>query len=115
MHAYTCIDFNVTQFLYLSPTFPLFHASNRAAAFLHLVKLNKALADADTTIALDPNWEKVSNNIILNHLILNKVYLLEVIGFSVSYLWVGLCMAVRSLQLGSHEFKLRKGPLCLQR
>lgn len=32
--------------------------SNRAAAFLHLVKLNKALADADTTIALDPNWEK---------------------------------------------------------
>nr|XP_015619954.1 uncharacterized protein LOC4352735 isoform X2 [Oryza sativa Japonica Group] len=32
--------------------------SNRAAAFLHLVKLNKALADADTTIKLKPQWEK---------------------------------------------------------
>ncbi|KAA8527637.1 hypothetical protein F0562_034968 [Nyssa sinensis] len=32
--------------------------SNRAAAFLHLVKLNKALADAETTISLNPNWEK---------------------------------------------------------
>lgn len=33
--------------------------SNRAAAFLHLVKLNKALADAETTISLKPDWEKV--------------------------------------------------------
>lgn len=32
--------------------------SNRAAAFLNLVKLNKALADAETTIKLNPQWEK---------------------------------------------------------
>ncbi|KAL6548366.1 hypothetical protein OROGR_008787 [Orobanche gracilis] len=32
--------------------------SNRAAAFLHLVKLNKALSDADKTISLKPDWEK---------------------------------------------------------
>ncbi|KAK1287870.1 hypothetical protein QJS10_CPB19g00888 [Acorus calamus] len=32
--------------------------SNRSAAFLHLVKLNKALADAETTITLRPDWEK---------------------------------------------------------
>ncbi|KAI4342720.1 hypothetical protein MLD38_027310 [Melastoma candidum] len=32
--------------------------SNRAAAFLHLVKLSKALADAETTITLNPQWEK---------------------------------------------------------
>ncbi|XP_077247877.1 tetratricopeptide repeat (TPR)-like superfamily protein isoform X2 [Tasmannia lanceolata] len=32
--------------------------SNRSAAFLHLVKLNKALADAETTITLNPQWEK---------------------------------------------------------
>ncbi|GER34257.1 tetratricopeptide repeat-containing family protein [Striga asiatica] len=32
--------------------------SNRAAAFLHLVKLNKALSDAETTISLKPDWEK---------------------------------------------------------
>ncbi|KAL7105315.1 hypothetical protein ACP275_07G036300 [Erythranthe tilingii] len=32
--------------------------SNRAAAFLNLVKLSKALADADTTITLKPDWEK---------------------------------------------------------
>ncbi|XP_075478202.1 uncharacterized protein LOC142519152 [Primulina tabacum] len=32
--------------------------SNRAAAFLNLVKLNKALADAETTISLKPDWEK---------------------------------------------------------
>ncbi|MBA0791737.1 hypothetical protein Gohar_016302, partial [Gossypium harknessii] len=31
---------------------------NRAAAFLNLVKLNKALADAETTITLKPQWEK---------------------------------------------------------
>uniref|UniRef100_A0A2P2K2B9 Uncharacterized protein n=1 Tax=Rhizophora mucronata TaxID=61149 RepID=A0A2P2K2B9_RHIMU len=35
--------------------------SNRAAAFLQLVKLNKALADAETTITLNPKWEKVWN------------------------------------------------------
>lgn len=33
--------------------------SNRAAAFLNLVKLSKALADAETTISLNPQWEKV--------------------------------------------------------
>ena len=33
--------------------------SNRAAAFLSLVKLSKALADAETTIKLNPQWEKV--------------------------------------------------------
>nr|CAB3462558.1 unnamed protein product [Digitaria exilis] len=32
--------------------------SNRAAAFLHLVKLSKALADAETTVKLKPEWEK---------------------------------------------------------
>ncbi|XP_031478389.1 uncharacterized protein LOC116249300 [Nymphaea colorata] len=32
--------------------------SNRAAAFLNLVKLNKALADAEMTIKLNPQWEK---------------------------------------------------------
>uniref|UniRef100_A0A7N0VIS8 Uncharacterized protein n=1 Tax=Kalanchoe fedtschenkoi TaxID=63787 RepID=A0A7N0VIS8_KALFE len=32
--------------------------SNRAAAFLNLVKLNKALADAETAISLSPHWEK---------------------------------------------------------
>ncbi|KZV56279.1 hypothetical protein F511_00276 [Dorcoceras hygrometricum] len=32
--------------------------SNRSAAFLHLVKLNKALADAESTISLKPDWEK---------------------------------------------------------
>jgi hypothetical protein len=40
-------------------------ASNRAAAFLQLVKLNKALADAETTIALKPQWEKVHVNVYL--------------------------------------------------
>ncbi|GJM95217.1 hypothetical protein PR202_ga11927 [Eleusine coracana subsp. coracana] len=33
-------------------------ASNRAAAFLQLVKLSKALADAETTVKLKPQWEK---------------------------------------------------------
>ncbi|PWA69985.1 tetratricopeptide repeat (TPR)-like superfamily protein [Artemisia annua] len=32
--------------------------SNRAAAFLNLVKLQKALSDAETTISLNPSWEK---------------------------------------------------------
>ncbi|KAI3682073.1 hypothetical protein L2E82_50221 [Cichorium intybus] len=32
---------------------------NRAAAFLNLVKLQKALTDAETTISLNPNWEKL--------------------------------------------------------
>lgn len=39
--------------------------SNRSAAFLHLVKLNKALSDADATITLNPQWEKVCANIFL--------------------------------------------------
>ncbi|KMZ55963.1 Stress-induced protein 1 [Zostera marina] len=32
--------------------------SNRAAAFTHLVKLSKALSDAEKTISLNPQWEK---------------------------------------------------------
>ncbi|KAI4304041.1 hypothetical protein MLD38_039605 [Melastoma candidum] len=32
--------------------------SNSAAAFLHLVKLSKALADTETTINLNPHWDK---------------------------------------------------------
>jgi tetratricopeptide (TPR) repeat protein len=46
-----------TQAIKLDPDNPTLY-SNRAAAFLHLVKLNKALADADTTIKLKPQWEK---------------------------------------------------------
>ncbi|KAL6008084.1 hypothetical protein ACLOJK_033590 [Asimina triloba] len=38
--------------------FCLVITDNRSAAFLHLVKLNKALADAETTITLNPQWEK---------------------------------------------------------
>jgi hypothetical protein len=34
-------------------------ASNRAAALLQLDKLNKALDDAEMTIKLKPQWEKV--------------------------------------------------------
>jgi hypothetical protein len=39
--------------------FILIPFSNRAAAFLQLVKLSKALADAETTVKLKPEWEKV--------------------------------------------------------
>ncbi|EXB51145.1 Small glutamine-rich tetratricopeptide repeat-containing protein beta [Morus notabilis] len=46
-----------TQAIKQDPNNPAFY-SNRAAAFLQLVKLNKALADAETTIALSPKWEK---------------------------------------------------------
>lgn len=46
-----------TQAIKLDPSNPTLY-SNRAAAFLHLVKLNKALADAETTITLNPEWEK---------------------------------------------------------
>nr|AIZ68163.1 tetratricopeptide repeat protein 1-like protein [Albuca bracteata] len=46
-----------TQAMKLDPSNPTLY-SNRAAAFLHLVKLNKALADAETTITLNPQWEK---------------------------------------------------------
>jgi len=35
-------------------------ASNRAAALLQLDKLNKALDDAEMTIKLKPQWEKVN-------------------------------------------------------
>ena len=35
-------------------------ASNRAAALLQLDKLNKALDDAEMTIKLKPEWEKVN-------------------------------------------------------
>ncbi|OAY79511.1 stress-induced-phosphoprotein 1 [Ananas comosus] len=46
-----------TQAIKMEPNNPTLY-SNRAAAFLHLVKLNKALADAETTITLNPQWEK---------------------------------------------------------
>lgn len=46
-----------TQAIKKDPSNPTLY-SNRAAAFLHLVKLQKALADAETTITLNPNWEK---------------------------------------------------------
>ncbi|XP_010522519.1 PREDICTED: STI1-like protein [Tarenaya hassleriana] len=46
-----------TQAIKLDPSNPALY-SNRAAAFLQLVKLNKALADAETTIKLNPQWEK---------------------------------------------------------
>lgn len=46
-----------TQAIKQDPSNPTLY-SNRAAAFLHLVKLNKALADAETTITLKPQWEK---------------------------------------------------------
>nr|XP_009398554.1 PREDICTED: hsp70-Hsp90 organizing protein 2 isoform X2 [Musa acuminata subsp. malaccensis] len=46
-----------TQAIKLEPSNPTLY-SNRAAAFLHLVKLNKALSDAETTISLNPQWEK---------------------------------------------------------
>lgn len=46
-----------TQAIKLDPSNPTLY-SNRAAAFLHLAKLNKALADAETTIKLNPQWEK---------------------------------------------------------
>ncbi|XP_002993680.2 RNA polymerase II-associated protein 3 [Selaginella moellendorffii] len=32
--------------------------SNRSAAFLNLLKVTKALADAETTVKLNPTWEK---------------------------------------------------------
>ncbi|KAH7522272.1 hypothetical protein FEM48_Zijuj07G0120800 [Ziziphus jujuba var. spinosa] len=46
-----------TQAIKQDPNNPTLY-SNRAAAFLQLVKLNKALADAETTITLNPQWEK---------------------------------------------------------
>ncbi|KAM5552800.1 hypothetical protein ABKV19_025159 [Rosa sericea] len=46
-----------TQAIKQDPQNPTLY-SNRAAAFLQLVKLNKALADAETTITLNPKWEK---------------------------------------------------------
>ncbi|XP_023515089.1 RNA polymerase II-associated protein 3-like [Cucurbita pepo subsp. pepo] len=46
-----------TQAIKLDPSNHALY-SNRAAAFLHLVKLNKALADAEMTITLNPQWEK---------------------------------------------------------
>uniref|UniRef100_A0A0E0MPE2 Uncharacterized protein n=1 Tax=Oryza punctata TaxID=4537 RepID=A0A0E0MPE2_ORYPU len=57
-----------TQAIKLDPDNPTLY-SNRAAAFLHLVKLNKALADAETTIKLKPQWEKAisSFQIALQH------------------------------------------------
>ncbi|KAK4797914.1 hypothetical protein SAY86_030240 [Trapa natans] len=46
-----------TQAIKQDPDNPTLY-SNRAAAFLHLVKLSKALADSETTIKLKPQWEK---------------------------------------------------------
>ncbi|KAL6184975.1 hypothetical protein ACLB2K_041110 [Fragaria x ananassa] len=46
-----------TQAIKQDPQNPTLY-SNRAAAFLQLVKLSKALADAETTITLNPKWEK---------------------------------------------------------
>ncbi|CAH9068653.1 unnamed protein product [Cuscuta epithymum] len=46
-----------TQAMKQDPSNPTLY-SNRAAAFLHLVKLNKALSDAEMTISLKPDWEK---------------------------------------------------------
>lgn len=46
-----------TQAIKKDPSNPTLY-SNRAAAFLNLVKLNKALVDAETTISLKPDWEK---------------------------------------------------------
>ncbi|XP_074307189.1 uncharacterized protein LOC141642313 [Silene latifolia] len=46
-----------TQAIKIDPNNPTLY-SNRAAAFLNLVKLTKALADAEKTISLSPNWEK---------------------------------------------------------
>jgi tetratricopeptide (TPR) repeat protein len=46
-----------TQAIKLDPSNATLY-SNRAAAFLSLVKLSKALADAETTIKLNPQWEK---------------------------------------------------------
>ncbi|CAN0887085.1 Stress-induced-phosphoprotein 1, partial [Linum grandiflorum] len=46
-----------TQAIKLDPSNPTLY-SNRAAAFLQLVKLNKALTDAETTVKLNPQWEK---------------------------------------------------------
>ncbi|GLT78585.1 hypothetical protein SLA2020_501150 [Shorea laevis] len=45
-----------TQAIKQDPSNPTLY-SNQAAAFLNLVKLNKALADAETTITLNPQWE----------------------------------------------------------
>ncbi|XP_071690145.1 uncharacterized protein [Rutidosis leptorrhynchoides] len=46
-----------TQAIKKDPENPTLY-SNRAAAFLNLVKLQKALSDAETTISLNPTWEK---------------------------------------------------------
>ncbi|XWS13700.1 hypothetical protein CRYUN_Cryun36dG0060300 [Craigia yunnanensis] len=46
-----------TQAIKQDPSNPTLY-SNRAAAFLNLVKLNKAPTDAETTITLNPKWEK---------------------------------------------------------
>lgn len=46
-----------TQAIKQDPSNPTLY-SNRAAAFLNLVKLSKALTDAETAITLNPTWEK---------------------------------------------------------
>jgi hypothetical protein len=71
-HVPVCMHVNVYIFVsYLHfYNVPLL-ASNRAAAFLQLVKLNKALADAETTISLKPQWEKVHVNVYLWSVVLD--------------------------------------------
>lgn len=63
--------------------FLFIRCSNRAAAFLSLVKLSKALADAETTIKLNPQWEKVKSkhdnvffffSVSYQHLYVNNVF-----------------------------------------
>lgn len=46
-----------TQAIKQDPKNPTLY-SNRAAAFLNLAKLTKALADAEMTVSLSPKWEK---------------------------------------------------------
>lgn len=53
------LDEDAMPLLSLCSELFILHPSNRAAAFLNLVKLQKALSDAETTISLNPSWEKV--------------------------------------------------------
>lgn len=67
--------------------------SNRAAAFLSLVKLSKALADADTTIKLNPQWEKVNQN-------KRKLFFSFSVSSTIKIISVSLCKQLISLLQG---------------